>query len=116
MLVEQLQKSIEDGDAAAVADLLAEHAPKKKEIGKLTSRASIALQHCPRCGSGNVVAKLLAGRGKNLSTTEVGSWPVDPTFFQSRRPAGPRYSRGAVPPTVAVGWITITPRPSRLPV
>lgn len=82
-LVKQMTEMISTGSADAFAGVLAEHAARKKEIGKLTSRITVKLQHCRRCGSGNVIFQLASGQGDTVSTSEIAKCEADSAFLQN---------------------------------
>lgn len=76
-IVGQMFEQVAAGDPQGVARILDEHKPNKKEINKSTSRYSTKLEHCPRCGEGQLVVSLVAGQGENMSTEEFARCPVD---------------------------------------
>lgn len=82
-LLERLLEAAKAGNAPDFANLLKDYAPQKKEIGKLTARITLTLQHCRLCASGTLVARLVTGQGNNISTEELGRTPVDATFVRN---------------------------------
>jgi hypothetical protein len=72
----------EAGDAAAVADLLAEHGPAKKAINKATARTELHLRRCPRCNGGALVAKIVSGYGEKVQVLAEEKRDVGPDFVR----------------------------------
>jgi hypothetical protein len=82
-LVKQMTEMISSGQADAFAGVLGEHAPNKKQIGNLTSRITVKLHYCRRCGSGNVIFQLASGQGENIAISEIGKCEADSAFLQN---------------------------------
>jgi hypothetical protein len=90
-LVRLLLQSAQEGKADAVAQQLAEHADKKKEMLKSTSYVTVQLQRCPCCSAGNLVLNLSSNPGDPNAVTEVGRTTLKPEFVRDLQ----TYSRSA---------------------
>jgi hypothetical protein len=55
----------------------------KKQAGKLPGRFSLRLIHCKRCYSGQFVAKLLLGQGKQMKQSEFSRTELHSEFVRS---------------------------------
>ena len=81
-LVNQMIEMVNASNADAFKSVLNEHAARKKEIGLLTSRITIKLNYCRRCGSGTVIFQLATGQGQNISLSEIGKCEADAAFVR----------------------------------
>jgi len=55
----------------------------KKQAGKLPGRFSLQLVHCKRCYSGQLIAKLLLGQGKQMKQSEYSRTDLHSEFVRS---------------------------------
>jgi len=70
------------GDVGGYRALLAEHAPRKREIDKLPVRIALSVVRCPKCSGGFLKMMTRAGHGKQMKQEEIGRQELTPTFVR----------------------------------
>lgn len=79
-LTNQMMECAANANSDDFSRLLGEHQSNKKEIQKQTSRVMLKLQHCPKCGSGDLIASVITGFGEEAQTVEVARQGVTHEF------------------------------------
>ena len=81
--LEDLLTAVSANEPLRFAQLIHEHAPRKKEIEAQTSRLAVSLQRCRGCHSGNLVVKMNSGHGKQIVVTDIAKVTLTPEFVRN---------------------------------
>ncbi len=79
-LLDGIWQAAGNRQTGVINDIVSEHKPRAKEIGKLPVRIVLSLNTCPGCAKGHLFAASLTGHGNDIHRQELGGVDLSSEF------------------------------------